>query len=156
MFFDFGMSNGLRNKLSGSLSVSDYDLSKEYVSVSYYYIGILCILLAAISFFVGAFINWNEIFSNVTNESINVIFPVLVALFFANLALQLISSVCYADGKSYISSFIQMASQLMLIVLIIMAIYISDGSIKIYAILSVGSTCITLLVVNVYYFSSEI
>jgi len=61
--FDVGIGNGLRNKLTESLAVNDYELACKYISTGYFAlaaIGGFIILTVSI---IMPFINWNEVFN---------------------------------------------------------------------------------------------
>jgi O-antigen/teichoic acid export membrane protein len=63
IFFDFGITNGIKNKLTEALSNNDYELSKEYISTGYVILFILFFILFFIFLIVSYFINWQLIFN---------------------------------------------------------------------------------------------
>ena len=50
VYFDFGLGNGLRNKLAEALAQSDFELAKSYVSTAYFLITFIIIGFLTILF----------------------------------------------------------------------------------------------------------
>lgn len=59
--FDFGIGNGLRNCLVGSIAKKDDDSSKKYISSAYVSVGIISALLLLAGVVVSFFFNWNGV-----------------------------------------------------------------------------------------------
>lgn len=63
-FFNLGINNGLRNKLTESLAIKDLDLSQKYVSTTYALLTLIFVPLFFIFIIVGNFLNWNSILNS--------------------------------------------------------------------------------------------
>ena len=61
--FDFGIGNGLRNKLVESLVNKDKKEAKEYISSAYVIIGGIVILAIFFGITLSGYIDWNEVFN---------------------------------------------------------------------------------------------
>ncbi len=61
--FDIGVGNGLRNKLTGALTLGDKKLAKNYISTAYIFIACIGLLLVLISFLIIHYVNWEFIFN---------------------------------------------------------------------------------------------
>lgn len=61
--FDIGVGNGLRNKLTGALTLGDKKLAKNYISTAYIFIACIGLLLVLISFVIIHYVNWEFIFN---------------------------------------------------------------------------------------------
>lgn len=111
-FFDFGLGNGLRNKLSHALSSNNHKLAREYISTAYVSIGIVLTTLSIALFAIGSRINW-ELMFNVDNTSIEFgkILAVVFSGFIVNLFLKIVNTVFYAVEKSSIPSLIEFCNQ---------------------------------------------
>lgn len=118
--FDFGIGNGLRNKLVGAIVRKDNDEIQTYVSSSYIVLAIVVIIGIALGVAVAPLMDWNAFFnispSIVTHQTlVNVIIvsfiTVMLQFFF-----RLITFILYALQKSALNNFIALitsASQLL-------------------------------------------
>ena len=57
-FFDVGMANGLRNRLSYALALKEYDQARIYVSTTYAALTIISITLFSLYWLFNTFIDW--------------------------------------------------------------------------------------------------
>lgn len=62
--FDIGIGNGLKNKLSESLAVQDFEKARVYVSTTYMMIAIIASVLIAIYFLCYKWVNWQAVFNS--------------------------------------------------------------------------------------------
>lgn len=60
-YFDIGLGNGLRNKLTEALATKDYNLGKAYVSTTFVLLGIIAICIGVIVTILNCFIDWNHL-----------------------------------------------------------------------------------------------
>ena len=104
-FFDVGLSNGLRNKLSESLSIKNIRKSREYISTSYFFIFILFSILIFIFILSNHFIDWFLIFkvSNLIDyNSLSLVLNVIIISFLLRFIFQIISFILLATHKTAI------------------------------------------------------
>ena len=100
-FFEIGLGNGLKNKLSEALANKDYQLGKIYVSTTY---GILTFIMAvvAILFFIfNNLIDWTVIL-NTDKELANdlaYLASIVFGFFFLRFIFQLINIVLTSDQR---------------------------------------------------------
>lgn len=79
-FFDIGLGNGLRNKLTEALALNDINLAKTYVSTAYATITIIMIVLYIVFLVTLPLLNWSYIF-NVPIETVNDLSDVILVVF---------------------------------------------------------------------------
>ncbi|QQS36349.1 MAG: MATE family efflux transporter [Ignavibacteriales bacterium] len=119
--FDFGIGNGLRNKLSESFAENDLVKAKRYISTAYSVFAKLVAGLILSFVIIAPFIDWTSVFnspqsiSNEVEETIFFVFITYSLLFFT----KLISSVINADQKPALNSFLGVLGN----VLTLLAIY---------------------------------
>jgi len=123
-FFDVGIGNGLRNRLSEALARGDVSLARTYISTSY--VAVLAIMVfVGVAFGVVSFrLDWREIVNvvGVTNEELRDVAQIVFYLFAVRFVLQLVSVVLLADQKAGGAAvFDPVASLISLIVLFIMS-----------------------------------
>ena len=102
--FDFGIGNGLRNKLVKALVSKNKLLIKQYISSAYILIGTIIIIIAVLAILFFGHINWNVVFNIPQNIVSKKILSLTVYIVFLSIILQmffkLINSILYALQKS--------------------------------------------------------
>lgn len=99
-YFDIGIGNGLRNKLTESLSKRD-GKSKKLISSAYALTAVIMTVVALIFSVVSAFVNWNRIFGvSATSEDLRTIVILSVIFVALNFILSICKNVFYALQES--------------------------------------------------------
>jgi len=62
-FFDIGLGNGLRNKLTESITKNNIEKAKGYVSTAYFTLTLISTSIIVLFFFINQFIEWDRIFN---------------------------------------------------------------------------------------------
>lgn len=128
-FFDIGLGNGLRNKLTQAFAVKDYNLGRKYVSTTYaLLIGIFSVFLFV--FHVGNFfLDWNLILNtqSIANSELYILTSIVFSFFLIRFVVQLISVVYFADQKPSINNVINTAGNLLSFILVLL---LTHSSIK--------------------------
>lgn len=120
--FDLGIGNGLRNHLVQAFVQRDKKELKKYISSAYF----SCIFVSAVIFLIGFFLfaycNWNSFFNISTKVIASDVLLQAVRIIFAGVLLQfvlkLITSILYAMQKSAIPGFLNLISNLILLVFV--------------------------------------
>jgi O-antigen/teichoic acid export membrane protein len=98
---DFGIGNGLRNKLAEALALKDLKLARIYVSTAYsvFTLGILIALF--FYFFIHSLLNWADLLNAPSGylELLNTLVFYVIVLFLAQFLLKLITSIINADQR---------------------------------------------------------
>lgn len=159
--FDFGIGNGLRNKLVGALVRNDKTEVKQNISSAYFVIGGIALLVTSLGFIVFPHINWNSIF----NISETVISPAtmlfMVTCVFFTIMLQfflrLISFVLYALQKSALNNLMALitsATQLMFVLLL--PSVNTETNIKVLSIVNLLCVNVPLFVATIIIFATKL
>lgn len=104
--FDFGLGNGLRNKLPKVVLNKDYQKARIYISSIYFIMFIISSICVILLFILVPLVDWNKLFdvSNIfldNNDMDRAILVVGIGIFI-QLFLKILSSVLYAVQKSYL------------------------------------------------------
>jgi O-antigen/teichoic acid export membrane protein len=102
---DFGLGNGLRNKLAEALAINDLELAKTYTSTAYAYLTLFLTLFYFIFVIFERWLNWTAILNApqiLSSELENLVF-VVFTLFFINFILKLIVVIPIADQRPAIN-----------------------------------------------------
>ena len=112
-YFDIGIGNGLRNKLTVAISKNDKDGCKTLVSSAYAFIATI-ITAVIVAFGIAAnFINWHRIFGVTDiNENLNAIITLAVTFVGLNFILSLCKNVLYAYQKAAYVSLMELMTQI--------------------------------------------
>lgn len=112
-YFDIGIGNGLRNKLTVAISKNDKDGCKTLVSSAYAFIATI-ITAVIVAFGIAAnFINWHRIFGVTDiNENLDAIITLAVTFVGLNFILSLCKNVLYAYQKAAYVSLMELMTQI--------------------------------------------
>ncbi|MHB1685933.1 MAG: lipopolysaccharide biosynthesis protein [Ignavibacteriaceae bacterium] len=144
-YMDFGIGNGLRNKLAEALAKDQKGMAKTYVSTAYATFGAGIILLWLIFLAVFGFINWQKILNApgyLTGEVNKLIFWVFI-FFLLQFLFKLLTSIINADQKPAVNGLLSVLSN-SLTLLLVFILYITTKGNLFY--LGFGSSIIPILV----------
>ncbi len=106
-FFDLGLGNGLRNKLTHTITNMQFKRSKIYVSTAYAGLFIIVILLLIVFLVLIPLLNWNKIFNLPDSYSeFRLIVSIVIYFFLLSFVLKLINSILLANLMSGINGLI--------------------------------------------------
>jgi len=113
-FFDIGLGNGLRNKLTMSLANQDFTLARKFVSTTYALLilifGTVLVLFQALNHF----IDWNKILNTyaVEKNELYLLTSIVFSFFLIRFVVHLIQVIYLAHQKSSFSDFINAAGNI--------------------------------------------
>lgn len=113
-FFDIGLGNGLRNKLSEANALKKNEDAKIYISTTYAAISCIALFLLIIFFFVNKVVNWQYSLNitHLSNETLELLFLLVVSSFCVQFVIKTINSILSAIHYSALSGFITFLGQL--------------------------------------------
>lgn len=153
-FFDIGLGNGMRNKLSEALSKGDSEAAKTYVSTGYISITIITFIVFIVISICMPLVNWNVVFNTVViSNSIlsNMIFVVII-FSLVNFILSLGNQVFYAYQEASLTGLTPIISNMLnLLFVYILKRYTSNN--LIYLGISYGiSLILSNIIVTIVFF----
>ncbi len=155
-FFDFGIGNGLRNKLTVAISSNDVNLAKAYVSTAYFTIAFVILFLIALFLIIYSFIPWESLFNIQNNhESLRQLIVIVFVIFLINLVLKMINTIFYADQKPSIPGLMQTLGQIIVFISIYIAIKSTNSSLLTYGSIVIGGPSLVFLLTSVIAFSGK-
>lgn len=100
-FFDIGINNGLKNKLTEAIAIKDYGLAQKYVSTTYAMLSLIFIPLMLILLTIVPLIDWCSILNLPQRYGQNLVVAlcILVAYFCLNTIFSTINVVLTADQQ---------------------------------------------------------
>ena len=111
-YFDVGIGNGLRNRLTEAIANKENERSKKLVSSAYAFIAIIMFVVTIVFCIAAMFINWNRVFG-VQNFTENLTAVVCISVIFVaiNFVLSICKNVFYALQKAADVSLMELTIQ---------------------------------------------
>lgn len=154
-YFDFGMGNGLRNKLATAVAFKEYDEAKKYISTTYAIFIIIAISFFVLFCFVNSFINWNSILSipSTVDENINLVLLVLFGTLCVQFVVQLINNVLNSLQEPAKAELITLLGQVGMLITLIFLQYTVKGSLMILVIALNIAPIAILFLASVFFYN---
>ena len=151
-YLDFGLGNGLRNKLAEALAHNDLKSAKIYVSTTYAIFSSLILTIIIIFVFIYKLIDWLEIFKAPAylQSELDTLILLSVIFFLIQFVLRLLTFIINADQKTGLNGFFSFSINLLTVILIYVLLktttpsilFIGTGSIIIPVIVFIIATFI--------------
>jgi len=110
-FFDIGLTNGLRNKLTEAIACNDKKSAKIYVSTTF--VLLMGIVASVLILFMAVyqFINWSAVFNTMTlnSQTLGKVALIAISFFLMQFVLEVVLSVYFATQRAAIVSLINTA-----------------------------------------------
>lgn len=154
-YFDIGIGNGLRNKLTESLSKMDGQ-SRKLVSSAYAFTAVLMIVVSILFSIVASFTNWNRVFgvSDIT-ENLEAVVIISICFMSLNFILSICKNVLYALQKAADVSFIELATQILNMVGVIVAMQFVKSNLFVMALVYGSSMLMVNFVASIIIYSKN-
>ncbi|MBI2418712.1 MAG: hypothetical protein HYV28_12585, partial [Ignavibacteriales bacterium] len=109
-YLDFGIGNGLRNKVAESFALSDTQKARTYVSTAYFIFLLAALCVIIITLILNLFVNWQYVLNAPLDLSgeLKLIMPFAFALFATQVFLKLINSIINADQRPALNGLISL------------------------------------------------
>lgn len=129
-FMDIGLGNGLRNRLTESLSNNDIRSAKEYISTAYAVMVIIASVLLFALIIVVLLADWNSIFNtkDIAETELTLTVSIVIVFFMANFILSLSNQLFYSVQESAFTGLTAVLLNGTLLVIILILSKTTDGS----------------------------
>ncbi len=156
-FFDIGLGNGLRNKLTEAKAVGDLKLARSYISSAYYTIAGISLILFLVFSVLNSFIDWTIIFNTSENlkDDLNLLMPLIVGFFCIQLVVNLITNIYLADQNHSIQVKVHFLTQVVSLMVIWVLTKTTEGSLLLYGIIFSALPVAVLIILNLKAFSKK-
>ena len=130
VFFDIGLTQGLRNKFAEALAKGDSELAQIYVSTTYAILTIIFTILWIGFLIVNHFLNWAHILNVSENmrSEVTTLAIIIFTYFCIQFVLNVISTIITADQQPAKGSLIGVVGQVLSLIFIIILVKTTDGS----------------------------
>jgi O-antigen/teichoic acid export membrane protein len=135
-YFDIGLVNGLRNKLTEALALGNTELAKKYVSTTFVLITIIVAIIYLLYFIINFFIDWYGILNIRKDDidNINNLVSIVFLFFCFSFILKTIGVIFISNQMPTINDLLLFFSQLLSLIIIYILTKISNGNLKAVAI----------------------
>lgn len=147
-YFNFGLSNGFRNRFAEAKAKSDFLLASQYVSTTYFAIGVIVTFLYLSVTIANLFLDWSDVLNvdAVYKDELRIVFGIVSGFFCLNMFVNVFISLLMADQKPGIVSVINALGQILSLVSILILTKTTEGSLLKLALFYAGIPTVVLLV----------
>lgn len=155
--FDIGIANGLKNKLSESLAVNDFEKAKVYVSTTYVIIAIIAFLLTTLYFIFYRWIDWQVVFNSnfIPEPELQKVVSIVSLFFLLKFITDIINVVAASFQMVSVSSVLLFISNLGLTISVWILTKTTNGNLIPLAFCLSGIPFLIALVANFYFFKVQ-
>ncbi|MDR0863690.1 MAG: MATE family efflux transporter [Candidatus Symbiothrix sp.] len=156
-FFDIGLSNGLRNKFTEAVTKKDTQLAKTYVSSTYAMLSAIFFVVWIIFILINNYIDWSSLLNvdQSLSSTLSSLFLIVFTYFCIQFILRIIITILTADQKPAKASLIDVAGQLVSLLIIFILTKTTQGSLIYLGISLCLAPLIVLLISNLILFSTK-
>lgn len=119
-FFDIGLGNGMRNKLTESNAVGDQLLGVKYVSTTYAILICIFSIILLIFHIINPFLNWNIILNSksISPQDLYLLTSIVFTFFILRFIVQLIGVIYIADHRPSVNNAVNAVSSIFSLVVV--------------------------------------
>jgi O-antigen/teichoic acid export membrane protein len=154
-FFDIGLSQGLRNKFAEAKAKGDDTLAQVYVSTTYAILAIIFFIVWIIFLIVNHFLNWAHILniSDSMRSEVSTLAVIVFTFFCLQFVFRIITTLILANQEPAKSSLIDVLGQVISLILIIILVKTTEGSLTKLGIVLCLSPLLALIGANLFFFN---
>lgn len=154
---DFGIGNGLRNKLAEALAVNDIKLARTYVSTAYFVFAIGIIVALIVYFIIHGLLNWADLLNAPQDyqQLLNTLVFYTIILFLSQFLLKLITSIVNADQRPSLNGALSLiVNSVTLLVVFLLSKY-AEPSLILFGLVSSAIPVIVFLAASLFLFKGH-
>lgn len=153
-YFDIGLGNGLRNKLTEAIATDDWDKGKSYVSTTFFLLFVIVIGVIIIFSIINQFIDWNTVLNTQNNpiENINTIVLVVFSMCCINFVIKTIGIVHMAFQQPMLNDMLSFLGQFLSLISILGVVSLTESNLMYIAVCYSASPVIAYLIAYPYTF----
>lgn len=156
-YFDIGVNNGLRNKLTEALAVCDIKLAKKYVSTAYAILTLIFLPLFLVFFIIYKYVNWYSVFSLDYHEVsyLPELMLIIVGFVCIRSILSTISIILLSNQKTAQSGFINLMEQFGSFIFIAVLVKFTKGNLLNLCLVFCVTPLIILGIASIFFFTKR-
>ncbi|MHA7865506.1 lipopolysaccharide biosynthesis protein [Flagellimonas marinaquae] len=129
-FFDIGFGNGLRNRFAESKAHGDVEKARIYVSTTYAILTLIFLCVWLVFFTTNFFIDWSKILNAPKElaQELSTLSLIVFSFLCLRIIFQTINTIIVADQKPALAGFLNMAGQLLGVIIIFILTRTTQGT----------------------------
>ena len=156
-FFDIGINNGLKNKLTEALAHEDIPLARKYVSTTYALLVLIFIPLMLILLVIAPMLDWYSML-NIQQQSVDGLLAsvsIIIVYFCINFIFSTVNVVMMADQRPAYASLLTFVQQLLTLGVIFLLTSFTQGSLVKLCVALCACPLVIVAIFNVVLFSGH-
>ncbi len=157
VFFDIGLTQGLRNKFAEAKARGDDRLVQVYVSTTYAILFIIFISVWILFLVINRYLNWSAILKVPENmrSEVNMLAIIVFTYFCFSFIFRIITTILLADQQPAKSSLLDLIGQIISLLFIIILVNTTKGSLVLLGIVLCVSPLVVLIAANIIFFKNQ-
>ena len=153
-FFDAGLGNGLRNKLTEALAKGDRKLAKEYVSTTYAIVSSIFLGVLILFYCIDPFLHWNKILNTsfIPEKELNLLALIVFTFFLLRFIFNLIGIILMADQKPALNNAFNPIGNIISLIIIYILSLTTKGELVIMSLILSIIPVIVLVIASFFLF----
>ena len=154
LFFDFGIGNGLRNKISEYLEQKKVDYAVKSISSAYVCICLICFIVYVSFLVIAQFINWDTVFNtkDVSFNEIQSSFIIIFGFFLVNFSLSIVDQLFHATKDTAKTILRPLASNIFSLIAVYFVNVFFDSDLVYLAVVYGFSLILSSLLLTLYFY----
>lgn len=156
-FFDIGIGNGLRNKLSQALSQNDITLARSYISTTYFVFGAIQMVFIIIFLLIFQFIPWQQILNtSVDNSQLQFVILLTAVAMAIKLVLDILVYVLLALQESGLAGGLALLANLLMLIGTYLLSHFAQSNLTLLAALTALSPIAITLISSILLYNTRL
>jgi O-antigen/teichoic acid export membrane protein len=153
-FFDIGLGNGLRNKLTEALTLGNHERAKTYVSTTFVFLLLIMFIFFIVFIFVNQKLRWDMILNTPPEMAVNLssIVIIVVAFFCIQFIFKTVGIIFIAHQKNALNDLLTVLGNAFALIIIYLLTLFTKGSLYYVAITFSVAPAITFVVAYIVVF----
>lgn len=155
VFFDVGLTHGLRNKFAEAKARGNHELAQIFVSTTFAILGIIFLSIWALFLVANNFLDWSKILkvSSSMQSEVSTLALIVFTYFCLSFVLRIITTVMLADQRPAGSSLINLIGQIISLAIIFILVKTTEGSLVKLGLALCVSPLVVMIFANMFLFN---
>lgn len=157
VFFDVGLTQGLRNRFAEAKAKGDEELARSYVSTTYAILAMIFVGVWIIFLIANNFLDWSKILnvSESMRPDVTTLAIIVFTYFCISFVFRIITTILLADQYPARSSLIDLSGQILSLIIILILVKTTEGSLVKLGLALCVSPLVILIGANFIFFGGK-
>jgi len=157
VFFDVGLTQGLRNRFAEAKARGEDELARIYVSTTYAILGIIFAFVWIIFLIANNFLDWSKLLnvSESMRHDVTILAVIVFTYFCISFVFRIITTILLADQYPARSSLIDLSGQILSLIIILILVKTTEGSLVKLGLALCVAPLVVLIGANLIFFNGK-